>query len=130
MITGFINNAVLPLYQAAGDILLMPYQREIAGSSGGNIVKVINPMKMFDYLATCRAILASDIPIFHEVLNERNAIFCPPEDLNAWINTILLLEKNKSQRDKLANQAGIDAQQYTWNNRARQTLTKIQTLNN
>jgi glycosyltransferase involved in cell wall biosynthesis len=128
IITGFINNAFLPLYQAAGDILLMPYQREIAGSSGGNIVKVINPMKMFDYLATRRAILASDIQIFHEVLNDQNAMFCPPEDLNAWIKAILFLEKNKSKRDKLARQAGKDAELFTWNNRARQTLAKLQTI--
>jgi len=128
IITGFINNARLPLYQAAGDILLMPYQREIAGSSGGNIVKVINPMKMFDYMATRRAILASDIPIFHEVLNNQNAIFCPPEDLNSWIKAILTLANNKPKRDKLARQAGKDAVLFTWDNRASQTLAKLRTI--
>ena len=128
IITGFINNARLPLYQAAGDILLMPYQREIAGSSGGNIVKVINPMKMFDYLATRRAILASDIQIFHEVLNEQNAVFCPPDDLNAWIKTVLDLANNKSRRDQLAKQAGKDAEFFTWKNRASQTLAKLHAI--
>ena len=128
IITGFINNARLPLYQAAGDILLMPYQREIAGSSGGNIVNVINPMKMFDYLATRRTILASDIQIFHEVLNERNSVFCPPDDLNAWIKTVLDLANNKSKRDQLAKQAGKDAEFFTWKNRASQTLAKLHTI--
>ena len=128
IITGFINNARLPLYQAAGDILLMPYQREIAGSSGGNIVKVINPMKMFDYMATRRAILASDIQIFHEVLNEQNAVFCAPNEVNAWIKAILFLATNKPKRDKLARQAGKDAELFTWNNRASQTLAKLQTI--
>ena len=51
-ITGFIPNSRLPLYQAAADILLMPYNRSISGSSGGDIARVINPMKMFDYLAS------------------------------------------------------------------------------
>ena len=60
-ITGFIPNSRLPLYQAAADILLMPYNRSISGSSGGDIARVINPMKMFDYLASGRAIAASDI---------------------------------------------------------------------
>ena len=128
IITGFINNARLPLYQAAGDILLMPYQREIAGSSGGNIVNVINPMKMFDYLATRRAILASDIQIFHEVLNEQNAVFCPPDDLNAWIKTVLDLANNKSRRNQLAKQAGKDAESFTWKNRASQTLAKLHAI--
>jgi glycosyltransferase involved in cell wall biosynthesis len=128
VITGFINNARLPLYQAAGDILLMPYQREIAGSSGGNIVKVINPMKMFDYLATRRAILASDIPIFHEVLNEGNAVFCPPDDLAIWVKTILTLANNKTRRDQLSRQAGADAERFTWKNRASQTLSKLRAI--
>lgn len=126
LITGFIPNARLPLYQAAGDILLMPYQREISGSSGGNIVNVINPMKMFDYLAAKRAILASDIPIFHEVLNQNNCVFCPPEDLQAWTQAILDLNKNQVKREELAANAYRDAARYTWSNRAKTTLDKIQ----
>lgn len=125
IITGFIPNARLPLYQAAGDILLMPYQREISGSSGGNIVKVINPMKMFDYMASRRVILASDIPIFHEILNDQNCVFCPPEDMAAWSRTILELAADDEKRNKLADSAFQDAARYTWANRAKQTLLKI-----
>jgi glycosyltransferase involved in cell wall biosynthesis len=128
LITGFIPNARLPLYQAAGDILLMPYQREIAGSSGGNIVKVINPMKMFDYLASQRVILASDLPIFHEVLNGENCVFCPPEDLNAWVNAILDLSVHPQKREKLSTRAFQDASHYTWTNRAGITLAKIEAM--
>jgi len=79
-LTGFVPNAELPLYQAAADVLLMPYEKSIAGSGGGNSAEICSPMKMFDYLASGRVILASDLPVFHEVLNENNAIFCPPED--------------------------------------------------
>lgn len=128
VITGFIPNARLPLYQAAGDILLMPYQREISGSSGGNIVNVINPMKMFDYLASRRVILASDIPIFHEILNDQNCVFCPPEDLDAWSSAILDLASDHSKRKRLADRAFQDAARFSWSNRAKQTLLKIKKL--
>jgi len=128
VITGFIENQFLPLYQAAGDILIMPYQRAISGSSGGNIVNVINPMKMFDYLASGRAIAASDIPVFHEVLNGKNAVFCIPEDEESWVNTINLLANDKNLRQRLARQAKQDASQYTWKTRARHTLDKLQQL--
>lgn len=128
IITGFIANARLPLYQAAGDILLMPYQREISGSGGGNIVKVINPMKMFDYLASRRVILASDIPIFHEILTDQNCVFCPPEDTAAWSQAILELAADDEKRKKLADSAFQDAARYTWTNRAKQTLIKIEKL--
>jgi glycosyltransferase involved in cell wall biosynthesis len=126
--TGFVSNSRLPLYQAAGDILLMPYQNKIAGSSGGNTVDIMSPMKMFDYLATCRTILASDIPVLHEILNDHNAVFCPPDDLNAWIKTIKDLSNDQPRRDKLARQAGKDAGLYTWKNRARQTIAKLHNI--
>ena len=70
-ITGFIPNSRLPLYQAAADVLVMPYGKKISGSSGGDISRVINPMKMFDYLASGRPIIASEVPVFHEILTKR-----------------------------------------------------------
>ena len=125
-ITGFIPNSQLPLYQAAADILLMPYSREISGSSGGNIARVINPMKMFDYLASGRAIVASDIPVFHEVLNDRNVVFCRPENSADWIEAVQALAKDAGKRKKLGSQAQKDAAGYTWKRRAQTTLDKLQ----
>ena len=37
-------------------------------------------MKMFDYLASGRPIIASEIPVFHEILTEETAIFCEPDN--------------------------------------------------
>ena len=68
--TGFVENSRLPLYQSAADVLLMPYSRSISASSGQDIAEVINPMKMFDYMAAGRAIVSADLPVIHEVLNE------------------------------------------------------------
>ncbi|MBG0787052.1 MAG: glycosyltransferase, partial [Anaerolineaceae bacterium] len=76
-LTGFVDNAILPRYQAAADVLLMPYGTQIAGSGGGNSAEIASPMKMFEYMAAGRAIIASDLPVIHEVLNEEMAVFCP-----------------------------------------------------
>ena len=127
-ITGFIPNSQLPLYQAAADILLMPYSRTISGSSGGNIVRVINPMKMFDYLATGRAIIASDIPVFHEILSDKNVVFCQPEDSRDWVEALQALSKDADKREKLGSQAKADAAQYTWKRRAQTSLDKLEKL--
>jgi glycosyltransferase involved in cell wall biosynthesis len=125
-ITGFIPNSQLPSYQAAADILLMPYSRVISGSSGGNIAQVINPMKMFDYLATGRAIIASDIPVFHEVLNPSNVVFCEPENSADWIRVLETLVKDESRRTRLGEQAKKDAARYTWKRRALTTMEMLQ----
>ncbi len=91
LLTGFIENSKLALYQAACDILLMPYESAIAGSSGGNSVDICSPMKMFEYMAVGRAIISSDLPVIHEVLDEKTAIFCPPEDSASWVKAVGLL---------------------------------------
>jgi glycosyltransferase involved in cell wall biosynthesis len=121
---GFVPNAQLPLYQAAADVLLMPYSREIGISSGsGHSAQVSSPMKMFEYLATGRAILASDLPVFHEVLNETNAVFCPAEDVPAWQQALqTLLFDSPARKDALAQQAARDAHKYLWTERARRIL--------
>ncbi|MCX8025087.1 MAG: glycosyltransferase [Thermanaerothrix sp.] len=122
VLTGFVENQVLPLYQAAGEVLLMPYERAVAGSSGGNSADICSPMKMFEYLACGRAILTSDLPVLHEVLNEQNARFCPPEDVEAWKTALDDLFHHPEVCRSLGQQARMDAGRYTWMARAHRIL--------
>jgi glycosyltransferase involved in cell wall biosynthesis len=120
--TGFVENSRLPLYQAAADVLLMPYGRSISASSGQDIAQVINPMKMFDYMAAGRAILSADLPVIHEVLNESNAVFCEPSNLTAWEQALRELLQDESRRLALGKQAKQDVAGYTWIARAERAL--------
>ena len=120
--TGFVENSRLPLYQSAADVLLMPYGRSISASSGQDIAEVINPMKMFDYMAAGRAILSADLPVIHEVLNENNAVFCKPGDVDAWERTLREILRNEPQRLALGAQAQRDVAGYTWAARAERAL--------
>jgi glycosyltransferase involved in cell wall biosynthesis len=121
-LTGFVGQRQVPWYQAAADILLMPYDRSIAGSSGGNSADICSPMKMFDYLAAGRAILSSDLPVFHEVLNATNAVFAPPEDLDGWSAVLQQLLTDPALRERLSAQARRDAEGYSWLARAQRAL--------
>ncbi len=121
--TGFIPNNDLPLYQAAADILLMPYSRSIMGSSGtADSASVASPMKMFEYMAAGRAIITADLPVIREVLNEKNAVFCEPNVLDDWKLKIELLLSDDAQRTALGQQARRDVQGYTWLERGRKIL--------
>jgi glycosyltransferase involved in cell wall biosynthesis len=122
LLTGFVENQRLPLYQAAADILLMPYERSIAGSGGGDSAAYCSPMKMFEYMACKRAILSSDLPVIHEVLNEKNAILRPPDDIAAWAVAFNHLLQNVGLRERLAAQAYQDVRRYTWLERADKAL--------
>ena len=121
-LTGFIDNRRLPLYQAAAEILLMPYERVIRVSGGGNTADICSPMKMFEYLASGHAILSSDLPVLREVLNPANAVFCPPEDLPAWRASLAGLLADPALRGRLGEQAQADAGQYAWRARALKSL--------
>ncbi len=121
--TGFIQNTQLPQYQAAADVLLMPYARQIGISSGvGNSAQVSSPMKMFEYLASGRAIIASDLPVFQEVLNESNSVACPPDNPRMWEGALRALLDDPLRRAFLAKQARADAAKYAWNERAKRIL--------
>ena len=120
--TGFVENSRVPLYQSATDILLMPYSRSIEASSGQDIAEVINPMKMFEYMAAGRAIVTADLPVIREVLNEKNAVFCEPSDIAEWKSVIEALFANEEFRLALGQQARKDAQGFTWTGRAKRIL--------
>ena len=120
--TGFVENSRLPLYQSAADVLLMPYSRSISASSGQDIAEVINPMKMFDYMAAGRAIVSADLPVIHEVLNDKNAVFCEPGDADAWEGILCELLADEPRRMSLGAQAQADVSEYTWAARAERAL--------
>jgi len=118
LLTGFVPNADLPWYQAACDVLLMPYQHRVAASSGGNIARYLSPMKLFEYLACQRAILSSDLPVLQEVLNPDNAILLPGDDAAAWAAALRRLQADPGLRQRLASRARQDVGHYTWEARA------------
>ena len=121
-LTGFVDNAILPKYQAAAEVLLMPYGKVIEGSGGGNSAEIASPMKMFEYMAAGRPILSSDLPVIHEVLDEDMAVFCPPEDLSAWKNKLSALQDDPAQRERLGQAARSAVKAYTWRARAENAL--------
>jgi len=124
-ITGFVDNAEVAQYQAAAEVLLMPYSTSIAGSGGGDSAEIASPMKMFEYLAAGRAIVSSDLPVVYEVLNKENAVFCPPEDLSAWCSAISDLHADPDRCKQLGGAARSTAENFTWRARAESALEKF-----
>jgi glycosyltransferase involved in cell wall biosynthesis len=123
-LTGFIPNAELPRYQAAADVLIMPYGQQVAGSSGGDIAPYLNPMKMFEYLASGRPIVSSDLPILREILTEENAVIVPASS-EAWVAALRGLAADANRRQLLAAAARRTAEQHTWELRAQRLLAGL-----
>lgn len=122
ILPGFTRNADLPLYQAAADILLIPYSRIVAGSGGGNIADVSSPLKLFEYMAAGRAILCSDLPVLREILDETNAVFYATGDLGDLTARFSALLADAEKRKALSQKALADVAQYDWKARMKNIM--------
>ncbi len=123
---GFLPNEDMPMIQASCDALLLPYEQSIEVSSGGDTAAFASPMKAFEYLASGRAILASDLPVIREVLNESNSMLLPADNVGAWIDAFGTLMSDPGQRSWLAAHALEDASQYSWIARAERVLEGLE----
>ena len=119
---GFVPNADLPLYQAAADILLMPYQQQVGGSSGDAPVKFFSSMKMYEYMAANRPIISSDLPVIHEVLDADSAVYCPPSDVESWQQAIQRLLSDSGEAANMAAKARQQVTPFSWVVRATKAL--------
>jgi glycosyltransferase involved in cell wall biosynthesis len=124
--TGFVKHEAIPFYQAAADVLLMPYSRSIEASSGQDIAEVINPMKMFEYMASGRGIVSADLPSIREILNEGNAILVEPGDFGKWKLEIESLLADEPRRLALGAQARKDVEQLTWVKREERVMELLE----
>jgi glycosyltransferase involved in cell wall biosynthesis len=63
------------------DILLLLSKKKIETSDGGDIGQYTSPLKMFEYMASGRPIIASKLPVFEEVLKHNvNALLVSPDN--------------------------------------------------
>jgi glycosyltransferase involved in cell wall biosynthesis len=128
--TGFVKHEWIPLYQAAADVLLMPYSRSIEASSGQDIAEVINPMKMFEYMAAERGIVSADLPSIREVLNEGNAVLCEAGNwesvIGNWKGAVESLLADEPRRLALGAQARKDVEQFTWVKREERVMDLLE----
>jgi glycosyltransferase involved in cell wall biosynthesis len=114
-----LPNAELPLYQAACDVLLMPYQKEVTIQGKGNTAEIMSPMKLYEYMAAGRLILASDLPALRVILNENNSVLLPGDTIDSWAAALEKARRARAWAGRLAKQARKDVQPHTWRSRVR-----------
>jgi len=98
-------------YVENADILFLP------NSAKDKMSLYTSPIKLFEYMASKRPIIASNLPSICEILEDKkNAILCEPDnpkDLADKINWVL-----ENDSTSIVNQAYEDVQEYTWDKRA------------
>lgn len=119
---GYIAPAEVVRYRAACDVLLAPYQRRVTIDGTGNTVDYMSPLKIFEYMSSRRAIIASDLPVLREILSDDSAVLVAPDTPQEWIRALESL-KDAPKRQQLADRAYEDfTREYTWQKRAHNVL--------
>jgi glycosyltransferase involved in cell wall biosynthesis len=116
-LTGFVHNNKVPVYLRAADVLLLPY------SGKHHQASTTSPLTLFEYMASSRPIVATNIGNIVNVLRDgRNAILCNPDDAGGFKDAIKKVLSDRGEAGLWAKEAQRDVQIYDWKHRARRIL--------
>lgn len=118
---GYVKPAELSTHYRRADVCIAPHGRVVAvAGGGGDIAPWMSPMKIFEYFAHNKAVIAADLPAIREVLvSGIEGLLCPPGDVEAWSAAIRLLSLDAELRDRLGGAAkGRLKREFTWSQRA------------
>lgn len=112
----------MPMYLQAADVLVLP-------NSGKETISKLytSPLKMFEYMASGKPIVASDLPSIREVLGPHNSVLFTPDDPKSLASALERVFEDPQYSAKLAEQSLKDVRTYSWNERARQIQNFIET---
>lgn len=114
ILCGHKDHKDVPLYLQAADILAIP-------NSGVTELSrdFTSPLKLFEYMASNRPIIASDLPSIREVLDENTAFLFRPDSPLQLANGITKLVNDAELAARLSENAFKLVHQFSWSERAR-----------
>jgi glycosyltransferase involved in cell wall biosynthesis len=112
---GLQRPTAVPSALTRATILVLPNLRTAIST------RFTSPLKLFEYLAAGRAILAADLPAIREVLRDgENALLVEPGNAQALADAIARVAADPAAASRLGRAAFESAAQYGWDRRAAQ----------
>jgi len=124
---GFVPHADVPGLLARFDLLLAPPAARVSSAAGREIGRWMSPLKVFEYMAAGKPILASDIPALREILRDgATAVLLPPDQPEAWAAAVRELLRDRERAAALGTRARAALLgEYTWDVRAARILERL-----
>ena len=121
---GYAPYNKIPKILSKYPILLMPYQSYVGVLIDKiDVSKYFSPLKLFDYLAVGKIILATNLKSYSHILkHKQNSLLINSESIDKWCYYINTSLKNKKKLKHLKTNAIKTANLYTWNLRIKKIL--------
>lgn len=121
---GYLPHTEVYKVLSKATIALLPNQPKVlVGKSNQDIGKWTSPMKLFEYMANKKAIVASKLEVLEEILNEQNSILVSHDKINEWEDAIKRLLSDETLIESISRNAYNDLKsKYTWKSRAELAL--------
>ena len=119
---GAVHPAEVPSFIRAMDVAVAPYPPQERF--------YFSPLKLLEYMATGRAVVASRIGQLAELIRDANTgLLVPPGDAAALAGAVRRLATDESLRRRLGAQAAVEARHaHTWAQRASEIVDLVQNV--
>jgi glycosyltransferase involved in cell wall biosynthesis len=109
---GYVTRTGLTEPLAKAFIGVLPNHREEISE------RFTSPLKLFEYMAAGKVIVASDLPSIREILDDRKAYLCPPASPRSLAETVHSVYRDPKIAESRIAEAKVAAQNYSWDRRA------------
>jgi glycosyltransferase involved in cell wall biosynthesis len=117
LIVGHKPHTEIPIWQKAADVLVLPNTAKEAISQ-----YYTSPMKLFEYMASERPIVASRIPSITEIVDDTCAFLTEPDNPELFAQSIRFAVEHPLENQAKAKQALARVQPFTWIHRVQRIM--------
>jgi glycosyltransferase involved in cell wall biosynthesis len=122
-LTSYVPHHIVPIYLSASDLLVMPYTSRMTIKGGTWAQEFTSPIKLFEYMASGRPILATSLPSVSEILQDGvNAVLVEPDSAQAILDGIQKILGDPALAGRISERALSDVKAYSWEERAKKLL--------
>jgi len=112
-LVGSVPPAEVPNRLATAALLVLPNVRSTMSE------RYTSPLKLFEYLAIGRPIVAANLAAIREVLTDNEtAVLVPPDNPRAWADAMMRVAGDSALAARLGTAAAATAPFYSWERRA------------
>ena len=123
---GFVPHNMVSKYLSCSDVLVIPYTSSMTIQGGTNAIEFTSPIKLFEYMATGRPIVATKLPTIQEILTDKvDSVLVEPDSACELKRGIELLLDDEKFASAISTKAYRDVKKYTWEERVKKILNGI-----